>query len=65
MKKAWEANAQNVFLLKNVVESFFCLWSHDFTVTTLKIFFPNWIIDLMKSGWVGIKESLSGLIFFY
>jgi hypothetical protein len=45
MNKVWEPKPQNIFLLKNVVESFFQCLEPDFTVTTLKIFFPNRIID--------------------
>jgi hypothetical protein len=51
MNKVWEAKPQNIFLLKNVVESFFQSLEPDFTVTTLKIYFSKLgIIDLIKTG---------------
>ena len=45
MNKIWEAKPQNIFLLKNVVESFFSLWSHILQSLHSKYFFPNWAID--------------------
>ena len=45
MNIVWEAKPQNSFLLKNVVETFFGLWSQILESLHSKYFFPNWAID--------------------
>ena len=55
MNKVWEAKPQNISLLKNVMDSFFSLWSQILQSLHSKYFFPNWttdgaIFDLTKTG---------------
>ena len=57
MNKVWEAKPQNISLLKNVVESFFSLWSQILQSLHSKYFFPNWTIDgahlWFDKNWLG------------
>ena len=43
MNKVWEAKTQNIYLLKNVVQSFFSLWS-----TVGKTKKTSWILDFPR-----------------
>ena len=44
MNKVWAAKPQNIFLLKNFVESFL-VFRARFKSLHSKYFFPNWAID--------------------
>ena len=42
MNKVWEAKTQNIYLLKNVAQNFFSLWSTVGKTVTKK---TSWILD--------------------